>query len=82
MLPYIVLDPTGEHIATLKHPDDVACMLAYHGTGCAVLRATDNAVVWASTDVVPDVDDVNLTFANEIATRYAKANNANHHRSH
>ena len=71
MLPYVVIDPNGETIATLQRPEDVACMLSYYGTGCVVLRAHDRAIVWAADDVVPDdPDDVNESFVRTIEKRY------------
>lgn len=69
MLPYIVIDPRGETIATLVRAEDVACILACYGTGCIVLRASDHAVVWSADDTVPD----DLDAITESFVRYGTA---------
>jgi len=78
MFPYIVTDPSGEAIATLLRPLDVAYMLACYGQGTTVQRASDGATLWAPNEEVDADPEAYDVAAAEIARRHGGAQARTH----
>ena len=41
-----VINPQGELVATMKHGEDAACLVAFYGDGAKIRRHGSNVILW------------------------------------